>query len=144
MTDDLEDFARWRGSVDDRLGKLEAKVETEAHLRAAMDRDMGTLSAKFGVQERLIQAISETQSDHTRQLRTINGRLEKVDGRLEKVEDRLEKVEGKLDLVHVGVQAIRTLLTGLTADEAHEDNQMNANPVDTDPGALPGSRGECR
>ena len=42
MTGDLEDFARWRGSVDDRLGKLEAKVETEAHLRAAMDRDMGT------------------------------------------------------------------------------------------------------
>ena len=151
MTDDLEDFARWRGSVDDRLGKLEAKVETEAHLRAAMDRDMGTLSAKFGVQERLIQAISETQSDHTRQLRTINGRLEKVDGRLEKVDGRLEKVEGKLekvegklDLVHVGVQAIHTLLTGLTADETHEDNQLNANPVDTDPGALPGSRGECR
>jgi hypothetical protein len=130
MTGDLEDFARWRGSVDDRLGKLEAKVETEAHLRAAMDRDMGTLSAKFGVQERLIQAISETQSDHTRQLRTIDGRL--------------EKVEGKLDLVHVGVQAIHTLLTGLTADGTHEDDQMNANTVDTDPGALPGSRGECR
>ena len=130
MTGDLEDFARWRGSVDDRLGKLEAKVETEAHLRAAMDRDMGTLSAKFGVQERLIQAISETQSDHTRQLRTIDGRLEKVEG-------KLEKVEGKLDLVHVGVQAIHTLLTGLTAHEAHEDRQVSPNPVDAAPDALP-------
>jgi chromosome segregation ATPase len=121
MTDDLEDFAQWRGSVDDRLGTLEAKVETEAQLRAAMDKDMGTLSAKFGAQERLIQAVSDTQSDHTRQLRTIDGRLGKVEGRLEQVEGKLEQVEGKLDLVHVGVQAIHTLLTGLTADETHED-----------------------
>ena len=128
MTDDLDDFSQWRGSVDDRLGTLEAKVETEAQLRAAMDRDMGTLSAKFGAQERLIQAVSDTQSDHTRQLRTIDGRLGKVEGRLgqvegrlEQVEGRLDQVEGKLDLVHVGVQAIHTLLTGLTADETHED-----------------------
>jgi uncharacterized coiled-coil protein SlyX len=131
MTDDLEDFSQWRDSIESRLGTLEAKVEAEAHLRAAMDEDMGTLSAKFGVQEKLIQAISVTQSEHTTQLRAINGRL--------------EKVEGKLDLVHVGVQAIHTLLTGLTADETpEEDNQVSANPVDADPDALPGSRGGCR
>jgi hypothetical protein len=60
MTDDLEDSAHWRDSVESRLGTLETKVEAEAHLRAAMDEDMGTLSAKFGVQEKLIQAISVT------------------------------------------------------------------------------------
>jgi hypothetical protein len=130
MTDDLEDSAQWRGSIESRLGTLETKVEAEAHLRAAMDEDMGTLSAKFGVQEKLIQAISVTQSEHTTQLRTINGRLEKV-------EARLEKVEGKLDLVHGGVETIQILLKGLTANETPEDDQVNVNPVDADPDALP-------
>jgi hypothetical protein len=106
-----------------------------------MDKDMGTLSAKFGAQERLIQAVSDTQSDHTRQLRTIDGRLAMVEGGLEQVEGRLEQVEGKLDLVHVGVQAIHTLLTGLTADETHEDDQVGANPVDANPDALSGIPG---
>ena len=100
-----------------------------------MDRDMGTLSAKLGVQGKLIQAIAKTQSDHTRRLRTIDGRLGQVEG-------RLGQVEGKLDLVHVGVKAIHTLLTDLTADETHADDQASANPVDADPTTLPGSRGE--
>ena len=81
-----------------------------------------------------MQAISVTQSEHTTQLRAINGRL--------------EKVEGKLDLVHVGVEAIHTLLTGLTANETREDRQVPANPVDADadaaPDSLPRSRGETR
>jgi hypothetical protein len=123
MTDDLEDSAQWRGSIESRLGTLETKVETEAHLRAAMDEDMGTLSAKFGVQEKLIQAISVTQSEHTT--------------RLTRLEVGQEELRIKLDLVHVGVEAIHTLLTDLTANETHEDRQMPANPVDADPDSLP-------
>jgi hypothetical protein len=102
-----------------------------------MDKDMGTLSAKSGAQERLIQAMSETQSDHT-------ARLTRLETGLGQVEGRLGQVEGKLDLVHVGVQAIHTLLTGLSADETHEDGQVCADPVDADPDALPRIRGECR
>ncbi len=61
-----------------------------------MDRDMVTLNPLFGVQETLMQAFSLTQSDHT--------------ARLTSFEDRLGKVDGKLDLVHVGVEAIHTML----------------------------------
>jgi hypothetical protein len=123
MTDDLEDSSQWRASVEERLGTLDETVTREAGLRAAMDRDMGTLSAKFGVQEKLIQAISRTQSDHTRQLRTID--------------DRLQKVAGTLDQVQVGVKAIHTLLTGLTADDTRDDDHLTANPAEGDPDALP-------
>jgi hypothetical protein len=130
MTDDLEDSAQWRGSIESRLGTLETKVEAEAHLRAAMDEDMGTLSAKFGVQEKLIQAISVTQSEHTAMLRDHTARLEKL-------EIGQDEMRTKLDLVHVGVQAIHTLLTGLTANETPEDNRVSAKPVDADPDALP-------
>jgi hypothetical protein len=104
MEKDLEDFPRWRDSLESRVGTLETKVGTEAHLRAAMDKDMGTLSAKFGVQEKLIQAISLTQSDHTK--------------RLTRLEVGQEELRTTLDRVQVGVEAIHTLLTGLTAVDA--------------------------
>jgi uncharacterized coiled-coil protein SlyX len=136
MADDLEDSAQWRGRMEERLGTLETKVGAEAHLRAAMDEDMGTLSAKFGVQEKLIQAISVTQSEHTAMLRDHTARLEKL-------EIGQDEMRTKLDLVHVGVQAIHTLLTGLTANETPEGNQVSANPADADPDALPDSRGGC-
>jgi hypothetical protein len=124
MEKDLEDFPRWRDSVETRLSTLDsaaetqrAELKTQAELRAAMDEDMGTPSAKFGVQERLIQAISLTQSDHTALLRDHTERLTRLEG-------GQEELQTKLDRVHVGVEAIHTLLTGLTA-------------VDADPEALP-------
>jgi hypothetical protein len=68
MTDDFEDFAQWRGSVDEQLGSLGTKVATEAHLRATMDGDMGKLHAEFRAQRSMLQALHDTQQDHTAQL----------------------------------------------------------------------------
>jgi chromosome segregation ATPase len=99
LTDDLEDFTQWRGSVEERLGTLESKVETEAHLRATMDSDMGKLHAEFRAQRSMLQALHDTQQDHT-------ARLTKVEDRLVKVEDRLGNVEGTLQLVRVGIEAL--------------------------------------
>jgi chromosome segregation ATPase len=131
MEKDLEDYPRWRDSVETRLSTLDsgaetqkAELKTQAELRAAMDEDMGTLSAKFGAQERLIQAVAQTQSEHTALLRDHTKRLTRL-------EVGQEELQTKLDRVHVGVEAIHTLLTGLTA-------------VDADPEALPSSGGEGR
>jgi predicted secreted protein len=117
MENDLEDFPRWRGSVETRLSTLantdetqEAELKTQAELRAAMDEDMGTLSAKFRAQETLMRAMSVTQSEHT--------------ARLTRLETGQDELRAKLDLVHVGVGAIHSLLAGLTG-------------VDGDPDALP-------
>jgi hypothetical protein len=132
MTDDLEDFSQWRASIESRLVTLEVKVETEAHLRAAMDKDMGTLGAKFGAQERLIQAVAETQSEHTALLRDHTALLRDHTARLTRLEVGQEELRTKLGRVHVGVEAIHTLLTGLPSDKTREE----AKPVDADPGAL--------
>jgi hypothetical protein len=43
MTNDLEDPKQWRDGIEARVGKLEATVKTEAHLRATMDFDMGKM-----------------------------------------------------------------------------------------------------
>jgi hypothetical protein len=130
VADDLEDSSQWRASVEERLGTPDEIVKREAGLRAAMGKDMGTLSAKFGVQEKLIQAISLAQSDHTTLLRDHTERLTRL-------EVGQEELQTKLDRVHVGVEAIHTLLTGLTANEAAEDRQVAPNPADAAPDALP-------
>ena len=101
MTDDLEDFTQWRGSVEERMGTLNKTVERESGLRAAMDEEL----SKLHVERDLLQALHDTQQDH-------NGRLTKVEDKLTKVENRLTKVENKLEVVNVGVQTIIGMLGG--------------------------------
>jgi hypothetical protein len=87
VTDDLEDFTQWRGSVEERLGTLDETVKREAGLRVAMDEEL----SKLHVERDLLQALHDTQQDHNR---------------------RLTKVEDKLEVVHVGVQTIIAMLGG--------------------------------
>jgi chromosome segregation ATPase len=124
MGDNLEDFAQWRRTMEARVGTLETKVGEHAfairrqeELQAAMDEDMSKVQAEFRAQRGLLQALRDTQSDHTRRLTTIEGkllnvegRLGNVEGRLGNVEGRLENVEGTLHKVHTGVEAIREML----------------------------------
>src|SRR6185437_8415124 len=65
MADDLENSGEWRDTVDARLSTLEARVDEEARLRAAMDEDLSGARAE----RKVLQALHDTQSEHTRQLR---------------------------------------------------------------------------
>src|SRR5215471_13802102 len=69
MTDGLEDSAQWRDEIETRVGTLEVTVETEAQVRAKMDQDMSDLKLEFRAQRGLLQALQETQSEHTAILR---------------------------------------------------------------------------
>ena len=102
--DDLEGFAAWRGSIESRVSTLEATADREAQARAGMDQDMSDLKLKLNAQERMLQSLGKTQSEHTATLRNI-------DNRLTGVENRLSSVEGTLQKVNVGVQTIIDLLT---------------------------------
>jgi hypothetical protein len=127
MTDDLQDPQQWRDSIEARVGTLEATVRTEAHLRATMDFDMGKMQAEFRAQRSMLQALHDTQQDHTRRFTGVEGRLTNVadrlggvegrlggvedrltgvDGRLTGVDGRLTGVEGGLELVRAGVEAL--------------------------------------
>jgi archaellum component FlaC len=96
MTDDLQDPQQWRDSIEARVGTLEATVRTEAHLRATMDFDMGKMQAEFRAQRSMLQALHDTQQDHTRRFTGVEGRLTNVEDRLGGVEDRLTGVDGRL------------------------------------------------
>jgi chromosome segregation ATPase len=117
MTDDFDGLRQRQADTEARVGKLEVTVRTEAHLRATMDRDMSKLHAEFRAQRSMLQALHDTQQDHTRRLTRVEDRLTGVEDRLTGVEGRLENVEGTLQLVRVGVETLHAKLDLLIATQ---------------------------
>jgi chromosome segregation ATPase len=104
--------------IRQRLDTLESRVNSEAGLRAMMDRDQASLTTRLDAQDRLLRALSTTQSEHTARLTRLEDgqrRLEDGQRRLEDGQRRLEDRQGSLEVavgrVETGVQAILALLS---------------------------------
>jgi hypothetical protein len=110
VTDDLEGFAQWRDEIETRVGTLEVTIETEADTRAKMDKDMSDLKLEFRAQRSLLQALQETQSDHTAMLRAHGETLRDHTARLERLEAGQARLEVGLQTVNAGVRTIIGLL----------------------------------
>ena len=117
MTGNLEDFAQWRDEIETRVGTLEVVVETQAHVRAKMDQDMSDLKLEFRAQRGLLQALQETQSEHTATLREHGDILREHGDILREHGDilrdhgaRLVRLEAGQAKVLAGVQTIIGLL----------------------------------
>jgi len=80
-----------------------------------MGGDMSDLKVEFRAQRSMLQALCDTQQDHTARLTRIEDRLVKVEDRLGNVADRLGSVESALQLVRVGVETIHGKLNTLLA-----------------------------
>jgi chromosome segregation ATPase len=78
MADDLENSRQWRDTVETRLGKLEATVEEQERLRAAMDEDMSSLKVEFRAQRKLLQSLHDTQHEHTALLSEHTAQLQEL------------------------------------------------------------------
>jgi chromosome segregation ATPase len=103
MADDLENSRQWRDTVETRLGKLEAKVEEQAGLRAAMDEDMSSLKVEFRAQRTLLQSLHDTQQEHTALFREHTALLRDHTAQLNELR------EGQGEIL-AGVRVIRDLL----------------------------------
>ena len=117
MADEMTVLRNRQDSLEGRMTVLEGTVKREAALRAKMDEDQSNVTATLGAHTRSLQALHDTQQDHTGRLTRIEDGLVKVEGRLGNVEVRLGHVEDdlvtvkeKLDTVHIGVHAILDLL----------------------------------
>lgn len=106
-----------------RVGILELSAETQGTRRAVMEQAIN-VKAEQRAQRTLLEAVRVTQSDHTRRLTSVEGRLGGVEGRLGGVETRLGNVEGrlgqveeKLGNVHIGVQTILAVLDRKIGEE---------------------------
>jgi chromosome segregation ATPase len=127
MSDVPAELAALRG----RVSAIESRLDAEASLRAMVDLDLSAVTARLGAQHRLLLALSDTQSDHTRMLREQSAVLDahsrllsehsQVLGehsqvladhteRLGRIEDRTQRIEDRVERVETGVQAILGLL----------------------------------
>lgn len=103
MTDDSEGFAQWQDEIEIRVGTLEVTVSTEGRARAQMDKDMSDLKLEFRAQRSMLQALHDTQSEHTAMLREHGEILQEHGG-------RLGRLEAGQATILAGVQTIIGLL----------------------------------
>jgi TolA-binding protein len=104
MPDELDEIRR-------RLDVLESRMDSEAGLRAMMDLDQATLTARFDAQDNLLRALAVTQSDHTRRLTRLEGKFDRLEGKVEGLEGGQRDLQGAVARVEVGLQTIITLLS---------------------------------
>jgi len=105
------------GRLEQRVTQLEDRVESESGLRAMMDLDQSRIMARLDAQDRLRQALADTQSDHTAALSHHTALLSDHTARLARLEDGQQRLEeGQRQLVHTvgtvrdGIETILVLL----------------------------------
>jgi septal ring factor EnvC (AmiA/AmiB activator) len=83
MTDDLTEMRGRQDRLEGRVTVLEATVKEEASLRAKMDSDLGEMKATLIAHKHSLQALHDTQTDHTKRLTRIENRVENIEVRVE-------------------------------------------------------------
>jgi hypothetical protein len=104
MENDHDDFAEWRGSIEYRVGTLEKSVAIQARVRAQMDQDMSELKLEFRAQRGLLQALHDTQQEHTAMLREHG--------------ESLVRLQNALGGLKTDVGGLKTDVGGLQAGQA--------------------------
>jgi hypothetical protein len=117
MTVELEEFTKWRGSVEARLGRLEVVSDEHAGktthhegLLGSVDADLSQIQVEFRAQRGMLQALHITQNEHTAALRKLEtGQEELRRGQGELWQGQEELRQGQVEVL-AGVQAIIGLL----------------------------------
>jgi peptidoglycan hydrolase CwlO-like protein len=117
VPDELGDTRRRLDVVEQRLDAVESRINSEAGLRAMMDLDQATLTARFDAQDHLLRALAVTQSEHGTQLRklaTEQTRLAEEQSRLagdqSRMADEQARTTSTIARVEAGVRTIVELL----------------------------------
>ena len=122
MTVELEEFMEWQASVEARLCTLEAasdqhvvQVSGQRGLIISMDADVSKIQVEFRAQRAMLQALHDTQTEHTAALRGLRTGVEEL--RLGQKELRRGQAQ-----VLAGVQAIVGLLTSVEGGGESDDS----------------------
>jgi ABC-type transporter Mla subunit MlaD len=107
-------------TLEERVTRLERDMDEQKRLRASQDSDLSDLGQKLNAQQKLIQAIAKTQSEHTA---TLAGHTATLADHTATLADhtatlaehtqRLDRLEGKVDNLQGGVEQIIGMLDTL-------------------------------
>ena len=103
MIIELDDFPHWVDRVEARFSSLEtasnrqaAEIAIQKGLRAAMDDDLSKIQVEFRAQRGLLQALADTQSEHTTILREHSTILREHSTQLAEVRAGVQTIIGLL------------------------------------------------
>jgi peptidoglycan hydrolase CwlO-like protein len=101
-----DEFAR----LEHRVTQLEDTVETESGLRAMMDHHQARLTTRLDAQDRLLRALTVTQSDHTTRLTRLEDGQQRLEAGQQRLEERSLDLERVVGHVREGIDTILVLL----------------------------------
>ena len=110
MADDLAALRNRQDSLEGRVEQLEVTVEREASLRATMDEDLSNNAETLKAHRALLQALHETQQEHTATLAEHTATLAEHTGILVGHTATLAEHTAILADLQIGVHAILDLL----------------------------------
>ena len=96
--------------LEQRMTRLEDRVEAESGLRAMMDLDQSRIMARLDAQDWLLQALADTQSDHTAMLSDHTARLTRLEEGQQRVEEGQRRLVQTVGTVQDGIETILVLL----------------------------------
>jgi uncharacterized coiled-coil protein SlyX len=85
--------------LESRVTRVEKRMDDEARLRASMDRDLADISEKLRVQIELIQALAQTQSEHTAVLARQGVLMERMAGEVDVISGGMKQVIAKVTVL---------------------------------------------
>jgi chromosome segregation ATPase len=114
--------------LEHRVGILEATIRSEAEQRAKMSQDIGKLDEKvdahFNAQRLLIQALQQTQSDHTEVLRDIRGKVDRMAPKVDLIETSVAGVSTRMGILEGSVAGVSTRMGILEGSVAGVSTRM--------------------
>jgi chromosome segregation ATPase len=92
--------------LEHRVTQLEETVEAESGLRAMMDHDQARLTTRLDAQDRLLRALSVTQSDHTTRLTRLEASTERLEASTERLEASTERLEASTERLEASTERL--------------------------------------
>jgi len=81
--------------------KLQSTADYALTLAQHADRDSGDFKARQDAFQRSLNALQETQGEHTARLAGIDKRLDGIDNRLDGIDIRLDGIDNRLDGIDI-------------------------------------------
>jgi chromosome segregation ATPase len=113
---DTDDWLHWRRGMDGRVGTLEARFKAEAFARAGLEMDVHTLWPKAVEANRLLQALSETQSEHTATLADHTRRLTRLENKVDTLSVDMAGVKRDVGTLKGDMAGLKGDVSGLKGD----------------------------
>jgi predicted nuclease with TOPRIM domain len=116
MTDDFDALRQRQDQTEGRVIVLEDDARIQKRAFADMDRDASDLKVQYGKQKQMLQALADTQSDHTKRLMRLETDVSEVKTKVTRLETDVSEVKTKVTRLETDVSEVKTKVTRLETD----------------------------